>query len=217
MPTLRQQALKSVCLQRSPHHGAVGKTGSSDTSITPPVGGAADLDVRQLPQVAIRNGTSTARQLHDSAASKHCPQGDQINGKVEFFTRKDTANIDEAAHIFPTTAESEQAESLLAQMQPFEARKNFLLGPPRPACCPERSKTAEGINKLRQTDDPDISRPITLYHLLTLFTAQVTTPTSHLLAAMLKTPSQVLQHVYICLYIICVASQGCMHTWSSRA
>ncbi|KAL3147321.1 hypothetical protein ABBQ32_002806 [Trebouxia sp. C0010 RCD-2024] len=144
---------------RSPHHGAVGQTGSSDTSITPPVAGAADLGVQQPPQVAVRSGTSTACQLHDSAASKHCARGDQTGGKVKFLTRKDTANIDEASHIFPSTTESapEQAETLFVQMPPFEARKNFLLGPPRPACCPERSKTAEGINKLRQTDDPDIN------------------------------------------------------------
>ena len=43
-----------------------------------------------------------------------------------------------------------------ARLPPFEARKAFLLGAPKPACCPERAKTAEGINKLRNTTDGEI-------------------------------------------------------------
>ena len=185
--TIQPFGLHEVVLQIS-LHGPVGKTASSDTSITPPVVVVADLGGRQSALAVAQN---TVRQLHDSAASKCCDHAEQTSGKGNFLTRKDTANINDTAHIFPAASEPapEQAESAFVQMPPFEARKTFLLGPPRPACCPERSKTADGINKLRQTDDPDIGRPITL---CTCFVGSRSHTNTHLLTAALKTQPRIL-------------------------
>lgn len=140
---------------------AVTKTTSSNTGVTPSAGmTVADPAVQQLAQALVHDGTSTACHLHDSAASESCTYADHISCRAEFLTRRHTANINEAAHIFRAAAKpaADQAERAFVQMPPFEARKTFLLGAPKPACCPERSKTAEGINKLRQTVDPDIGR-----------------------------------------------------------
>lgn len=140
---------------------AVTKTTSSNTGVTPSAGvTVADPALQQLAQALVHDGTSTACQLHDSAASESCTYADHISCRAEFLTRRHTANINEAAHIFRAAAKpvADQAERAFVQMPPFEARKTFLLGAPKPACCPERSKTAEGINKLRQTVDPDIGR-----------------------------------------------------------
>ena len=104
---------------------------------------------------------SAVRQLQDSAASEYCHYSEQITNQVNFLTRLDTANINETSQLIEgkdVTAKPapEQAEKAFAQLPPFEARKAFLLGAPRPACCPERAQTAEGIRKLRQTKDGEI-------------------------------------------------------------
>lgn len=125
----------------------------------------ADPAVQRLAQAICRhNGRSAVQQLHASAASEYCAYADQITNRVKFLTRRDTANINEASQIFPTAAKAapEQAEKAFAQMPPFEARKAFLLGAPKPACCPERSRTAEGINRLRQANDPAIGTTMSL-------------------------------------------------------
>ena len=135
------------------------RNGSADTAINSIPGDVlADPAVQQLAQAICRhNGRSAVRQLHDSAASEYCAYADQISNRVKFLTRRDTANINEALPVLPTAEPApEQAEKAFAQMPPLQARKAFLLGAPKPACCPERSRTAEGINRLRQADDPDI-------------------------------------------------------------
>ena len=111
----------------------------------------------------LHSDRSAVPQPHDSATSEYYANTDHNTTRV-FLTRKDTANIHEAPHVLPNIAKaaSGQAEKAVAQMAPFEARKAFLLGPPKPACCPERAKTAEGINKLRHADDPEIGTPSTV-------------------------------------------------------
>ena len=85
---------------------------------------------------------------------------DQTADRVKFLTRKDTANIHEVSQLVPPDLipPEEEAEKAFAQLLPFEARKTFLLGPPKPACCPERSQTTEGIHKLRQAQDAEIGK-----------------------------------------------------------
>ena len=117
--------------------------------------------MQQLAQVICsHNGRSPLCQLHDSAASEYLQYADQIADRVKFLTRKDTANIHEVSQLVPPDLlpAEEQAEKAFAQLPPFEARKTFLLGPPKPACCPERSQTAEGIHKLRQAQDAEIGK-----------------------------------------------------------
>ena len=148
-------------LQNSPYAAVVRRASSHTGTSIIPAEVLADPAVQQLAQaICHHNGRSTVHQLHDSAASEYCAYADQITNRVELLTRRDTANVNDASHIFPAAAKPapEQAEEAFAQMAPFEARKTFLLGPPKPACCPERAKTVEGINKLRQADDPDIGR-----------------------------------------------------------
>ena len=119
-----------------------------------------DPTVKKLTHaICSHNGRSAVRQLHDSAASEYCAYADQITNRVKFLTRLDTANINEASAICAEATETpaeEQAERAFARLPPYEARKIFLLGAPKPACCPERAKTAEGINKLRNTTDGEI-------------------------------------------------------------
>lgn len=151
-----------------------------------PVSGEASVDSEQQPAQAVgqQGGRTLRPQLHDSAASGSSSDVDQVNTVADFLTRKDTANINEASHISadaakPTSGEADRAS---AQMAPFEARKTFLLGPPKPACCPERSRTAEGINKLRWADDPDIGEPPTLFPWHAVQLSHVSPPTLHFLA-----------------------------------
>ena len=119
-----------------------------------------DPTVQKLTHaICCHNGRSAVRQLHDSAASEYCAYADQITDRVKFLTRLDTANVNEASDICAKATETpaeEQAERAFARLPPYEARKAFLLGAPKPACCPERAKTAEGINKLRNTSDGEI-------------------------------------------------------------
>ena len=120
-----------------------------------------DPDVQKLTEaICSHNGRSPLCQLHDSAASEYCHYVDQIADRVRRLTRKDTANIHETSELLPPPVKpaEEQAEKAFAQLPPFEARKTFLLGPPKPACCPERSQTVAGIKKLRQTQDAEIGK-----------------------------------------------------------
>lgn len=145
-------------LQNSPYSKVLRKAGNSSGAIPSKI--LEDPAVKQLTHAICRhNGRSAVRQLHDSAASEYCAYADQLTNRVKFLTRLDTANINEAVLIYDKAAEKpaeEQAERAFAQLPPFEARKAFLLGAPRAACCPERSKTAEGIQKLRNTTDGEI-------------------------------------------------------------
>ena len=151
-------------------------SGASSEPGSDPSPGEVSVDSAvQRPAQAIwpHNSTSADAQPHDSGTSECCANTCQNTTRAEFLTRKDTANINEAPHALPNTAKTalEQAEKAIAQMLPFEARKTFLLGPPKPACCPERVKTAEGINKMRHADDPDIGIPSTLLPWLAGFLA----------------------------------------------
>lgn len=158
---------RCLVLQASPQ-AKVLRAASSKPGVQQ-ISGDGSVAPEQQPAPAIRqhSGSTAGPQLHDSAASGNSSDVDPDNNRAEFLTRKDTANINEASHISHDDAKpaSGEAERATAQMAPFEARKNFLLGPPKPACCPERSRTAEGINKLRWADDPEIGRPPTLFYL----------------------------------------------------
>ena len=148
---------RRLLLQTSPQAKVVRAASSKPDAH--PVSGEGSVDSEQPAQaIGQQGGRVAGPQLHDSAASGSSSDADQVNNVAEFLTRKDTANINEASQISPDAglAASGEAERATAQMAPFEARKTFLLGPPKPACCPERSRTAEGINKLRWADDPDI-------------------------------------------------------------
>lgn len=142
-------------LQTSPQVGAVRGASSVTAGSDPrPEGVSVDSAVHH-------SGRNAVPQLHDSATSEYYANTDHDTTRV-FLTRKDTANIYEALPVLPNIAKTaaEQAETAVAQMAPFEARKAFLLGPPKPACCPERAKTVEGINKLWHADDPEIGTPL---------------------------------------------------------
>ena len=137
--------------------------GASSKSGSDPSPGGASAVQQSAQAICHHNGRSAISQPHDSATSEYCSNTDENTTRVEFLTRKDTANINEAPLVLPDAAKtaSEQAEKAIVQMAPFEARKTFLLGPPKPACCLERAKTAEGINKLQRAEDPDIGDPAT--------------------------------------------------------
>jgi len=146
-------------VQNTPYAKVLRRASANTDSGAIPSEVLADPDVKKLTQAICRhNGRSAVRQLHDSAASEYCAYADQITNRVKFLTRLDTANINETSHIFDSDSKpaEEQAEKAFAQLPPFEARKAFLLGAPKPACCPERSHTAEGIGELRKTTDGEI-------------------------------------------------------------
>ena len=148
-------------VQDESHSEPLGKPRSDLPSTSIPSQVLDDPDVQKLTQaICSHNGRSPLCQLHDSAASEYCHYADQIADRVRLLTRKDTANIHETSQLLdsPVKPAEEQAEKAFAQLPPFEARKTFLLGPPKPACCPERSQTVEGIKKLRQTQDGEIGK-----------------------------------------------------------
>lgn len=174
---------RCLVLQRSPQ-AKVARSASSKSGAQPIIEERSIVSEQQPVQaISQHSGRTADSQLHDSAASGNSSDVDQPNNRAEFLTRRDTANIHEASHISPDTAKpaSGETERATAQMAPFEARKNFLLGPPKPACCPERSRTAEGINKLRWADDPDIGEPSTLSPWHAVWLSCVSQPTLHVL------------------------------------
>lgn len=152
-------AQRPVVSAKAQVDGDLDKASSDSPSSSIPSEVLDDPDVQQLAQaICSHNGRSPLCQLHDSAASEYMQYADQIADRVKFLTRKDTANIHEVSQLVPPDLipAEEQAEKAFAQLPPFEARKTFLLGPPKPACCPERSQTTEGIHKLRQAQDAEI-------------------------------------------------------------
>lgn len=151
-----------LVLQTFPQAEVLREPSSKPANDPSPEKGSVVSAVQQQAQaICYHNGRSADSLPHDSATSDDCTNIGQNPTMAEFLTRKDTANINDAPRALLDTAKtaSEQAEKAIAQMAPFEARKTFLLGPPKPACNAERAKTAEGINKLRHADDPDIGTP----------------------------------------------------------